>query len=64
MTSSSAGQAATSSTVEAALRAGFDIMIGNGGMVTYGPGDRLTVQSLDIRMGGSNQLFAGPGKPL
>jgi hypothetical protein len=44
--------------------AGFDIMIGNGGMVTYGPGDRLTVQSLDIRMGGSNQLFAGPGTAI
>lgn len=42
-----------------ASASGFDVLFGNGGMVTYGPGNHLTVQSLDIREGGSNQLFAG-----
>jgi len=43
---------------------GFDIMVGNGGMVTYSPVDKITIQSLDIRIGGKNQLFAGSGTSI
>jgi hypothetical protein len=44
---------------------GFDIMIGNGGEITYKSADDLIVQSLDIKLGGSNQLHAtGTGNAI
>jgi Ca2+-binding RTX toxin-like protein len=43
---------------------GFDVMIGNGGELIYYPGDKITIESLDITLGGSNQLFAGPGPAI
>jgi hypothetical protein len=44
---------------------GFEIMIGNGGEITYKSTDDLIVQSLEIKLGGSNQLHAtGTGNAI
>ncbi len=43
---------------------GFDIMIGNAGEVQYLSGDRSIIESLDIKLGGSNTLRAGTGNAI
>ncbi|MFY9854165.1 MAG: calcium-binding protein, partial [Terracidiphilus sp.] len=43
---------------------GFDIMIGNAGEVQYLSGDRSIIESLDIKLGGSNTLHSGTGNAI